>query len=128
MSLGPKDMDFLEAKHTAGREIALAFGVPPMLLGIPGDNTYANYQEANRVLFRSTVLPLASRIADALSLWLAPAFGGAVRLAVDLDSVPALSPDRAALREQVTRASFLTVNEKRAMTGFAPVEGGDRLG
>jgi HK97 family phage portal protein len=128
MSLSPKDMDFLEAKHTAAREIALAFGVPPMLLGIPGDNTYANYQEANRVLFRSTVLPLASRIADALSLWLAPAFGGEVRLAVDLDSVPALASDRAALWEQVTRAPFLTVNEKRAMTGFAPVEGGDRLG
>src|SRR3954470_21147389 len=36
MSLTPKDMDFLEAKHTAAREIALAFGVPPMLLGIPG--------------------------------------------------------------------------------------------
>ena len=60
MSLSPKDMDFLEAKHTAAREIALAFGVPPMLLGIPGDNTYSNYQEANRVFFRGTVLPLAS--------------------------------------------------------------------
>ncbi len=54
----PKDMDFLEAKHTAAREIALAFGVPPMLLGIPGDNTYSNYQEANRVFWRATVLPL----------------------------------------------------------------------
>src|SRR5262249_6059682 len=46
MSLSPKDMDFMEAKHAAAREIALAFGVPPMLLGIPGDNTYSNYQEA----------------------------------------------------------------------------------
>jgi hypothetical protein len=33
-------MDFIEAKHAAAREIALALGVPPMLLGIPGDNTY----------------------------------------------------------------------------------------
>jgi HK97 family phage portal protein len=32
MSLSPKDMDFMEAKHSAAREIALAFGVPPMLL------------------------------------------------------------------------------------------------
>ena len=29
----------------AAREIALALGVPPMLLGIPGDNTYTNYTE-----------------------------------------------------------------------------------
>ena len=39
MSISPKDMDFIEAKHVAAREIALALGVPPMLLGIPGDNT-----------------------------------------------------------------------------------------
>jgi Phage portal protein/Glycosyl hydrolase 108 len=38
----PKDMDFIEAKNVAAREIALAIGVPPMLLGIPGDNTYSN--------------------------------------------------------------------------------------
>src|SRR5882672_983641 len=75
MSLSPKDMDFMEAKHTAAREIALAFGVPPQLLGIPGDNTYSNYQEANRVFFRACVLPFANRIGAALAHWLVPAFG-----------------------------------------------------
>ncbi len=48
MGLTPQEMDFIGAKNQAAREIALAFGVPPMLLGIPGDNTYSNYQEANR--------------------------------------------------------------------------------
>src|SRR5690606_38481596 len=57
MGLSPKDMDFIEAKHVASREIALAFGVPSMLLGIPGDNTYANYAEANRAFYRLTILP-----------------------------------------------------------------------
>ena len=33
MSLTPRDLDFMEAKHAAAREIALAIGVPPMLLG-----------------------------------------------------------------------------------------------
>jgi HK97 family phage portal protein len=69
MSLTPKDMDFLEAKNSAAREIALAFGVPPMLLGIPGDNTYANFQEANRVFWRQTILPLASRVGSSLAQW-----------------------------------------------------------
>jgi HK97 family phage portal protein len=126
MSLSPKDMDFMEAKHAAAREIALAFGVPPQLLGIPGDNTYSNYQEANRVFFRATVLPFANRIAGALSAWLAPAFGG-VRLVVDADQVDALSSDRAALWSRVSDAPFLTLNEKRALVGYAPLEGGDRL-
>ncbi len=125
MSLTPKDMDFLDAKHNAAREIALAFGVPPMLLGIPGDNTYANYQEANRALWRQTVLPLAARVAAALAQWLAPAFGEGLRLVPDTDDIPALAADRAALWEQVARAPFLTVNEKRAMVGFPPISGGD---
>src|SRR6202008_2188425 len=72
MSLSPKDMDFIEAKHAAAREIALALGVPPMLLGIPGANTYSNYQEATRSFWRSTVLPLVNRTAKALATWLAP--------------------------------------------------------
>ncbi len=125
MSLSPKDMDFMEAKHAAAREIALAFGVPPMLLAIPGDNTYSNYQEANRVFFRQTVLPLANRIACALAQWLAPSFGSGLTLAVDTDRIEALSADRAALWERVTKAPFLTVNEKRIATGYGAVEGGD---
>jgi phage portal protein BeeE len=74
MSLSPKDMDFIEARHVAAREIALALGVPPMLLGIPGDNTYANLAEAQRTFWRQTVLPLVGRIARELSGWLAPAY------------------------------------------------------
>jgi HK97 family phage portal protein len=125
MALTPKDMDFMEAKHAAAREIALAFGVPPMLLAIPGDNTYSNYQEASRVFWRQTVLPLANRIGAALTQWLAPSFGGGLSLAVDTDKIEALGPDRAALWERVTKAPFLTVNEKRAATGYGAVAGGD---
>ena len=61
MSLSPADMDFAGLKAAAARDIALAFGVPPMLLGLPGDNTYANYREANRALWRLTLLPMAVR-------------------------------------------------------------------
>ena len=127
MALTPKDMDFLEAKHAAAREIALAFGVPPMLLAIPGDNTYSNYQEANRVFWRQTVLPLAGRIAAALTQWLAPSFGPDLTLAPDIDRIEALNPDRAALWDRVSKAPFLTVNEKRAATGYGAVAGGDTV-
>ncbi len=116
MALTPQEMDFLELKNTAAREIALAFGVPPMLLGIPGDNTYANMAEANRALWRGTVIPLVRRVADDLSFWLAPGFGGA-RLVPDLDGVEALAEDRAALWARIGGAEFLSDAEKRAMLG-----------
>jgi HK97 family phage portal protein len=128
MSLTPKDMDYLEAKHTAAREIALAFGVPPMLLGIPGDNTFSNYAEANRVFFRQTVLPLASRTGSAIAQWLAPQFGDSIRVVIDSDRIDALAADRSALWERVSNAAFLTLNEKREAVGYGPVNGGDKLG
>jgi Phage portal protein len=131
MSLSPKDMDFIEAKHVAAREIALALGVPPMLLGIPGDNTYANYQEANRTFWRQTVLPLVHRTAKALSAWLAPAYTGHpsshLDLRPDLDSIEALSTEREALWTRLDKATFLTQNEKRAAVGYGPLAGGDAL-
>jgi len=127
MSLTPKDMDFLDAKNSAAREIALAFGVPPMLLGIPGDNTYANFQEATRALWRQTILPLALRVGASFAHWLSPQFGESLRLVVDADRIDALAGDRAALWDRIAGAPFLTLNEKREAIGYAPVEGGDRL-
>ena len=78
-------------RNGAARDIALAFGVPPMLLGIPGDNTYANYQEANRAFYRLTVLPMLTRTAASLSAWLSGAYGEALRLEPDLDKVAGLA-------------------------------------
>jgi HK97 family phage portal protein len=131
LSLSPKDMDFMAAKDGAAREIALAFGVPPMLLGIPGDNTYSNYQEANRAFWRQTVLPLCGRLAEAIGGWLAPAFaetGVGMRLWYDADQVEALSSEREALWARVGAAAFLSVNEKRAAVGYGPVKGGEGVG
>jgi HK97 family phage portal protein len=119
MGFSPRDMDFIEAKREAAREIALAFGVPPMLIGIPGDNTYSNYQEANRAFWRSTVLPLVARTAAALTAWLAP-YAPALRLDHDLDRIPALSAERDALWARVGAAGFLTEDEKRAAVGYGP--------
>jgi HK97 family phage portal protein len=127
MSLSPKDMDFLEAKNGAAREIALAFGVPPMLLGIPGDNTYANYKEANAAFWRGTVLPLTAKIAGAIGAWLAPAFGDGLRLWFDADQVEALNADREALWARIGAADFLTLNEKRAAVGYEAVTGGNEV-
>jgi HK97 family phage portal protein len=124
MSLTPSDMDFVEAKNGAAREIALAFGVPPMLLGIPGDNTYANYREANLAFWKQTVLPLAKKTATALTAWLSEKFDGA-RIECDAGAIEALSADRDALWARVTAASFLTDDEKRRALGLPALEAGD---
>ncbi len=125
MALSPRDMDFMGAKNGAAREIALAFGVPPMMLGIPGDNTYANYQEANRAFWLQTVLPLVRRLGEALAGWLAADADPAIRIAYDADALDALSHDRERLWSRVGAADYLSVNEKRAAVGYGNIDGGD---
>ncbi|UWR06018.1 phage portal protein [Ruegeria sp. B32] len=118
MGFSPADMEFQKTKEAAAREIALAFGVPPMLLGIQGDATYSNYQEANRAFYRLTVLPLVTRVAAALSGWLSGFTGEDLVLKPDLDQVPALAAERDAQWARVANADFLTDAEKRALLGL----------
>ncbi len=125
MSLTPKDMDFLESRHAASRDIALAFGVPPQLLGIPGDNTYSNYREARLALWEETVIPLLRHLRDEFNAWLAPQFDGEVTLDFDLDDIPALAPRREKVWARLRAADFLTLNEKRQAVGLGALEGGD---
>lgn len=118
MGFSPSDMEFQKTKEAAAREIVQAFGVPPMLVGIPGDATYANYQEANRAFYRLTVLPLVGKVTGAVSHWLSAFTGEPVELRPDLDQVPALSAEREAQWRRVAGASFLTDAEKRALLGL----------
>ena len=119
MSLTPADMDFVALKEGAARDIALAFGVPPVLVGLPGDATYSNAREAGRALYRQTVLPLAGQILGALGKlfedWLGP-----MTLKVDTDQLTELAEDRARMWAQVNAADFLSRDEKRGMLDFAP--------
>ena len=123
MGFSPSDMEFQKTKEAAAREIALTYGVPPMLLGIQGDATYANYQEAHRAFYRLTVLPLATRVTAALAHWLTGFTGEAVNVKPDLDQVPALAAEREAQWRRVADAYFLSEAEKRSLLGLPAVAG-----
>ena len=127
MGLRPRDMDFIEAKNVSARDIAQAFGVPSVLLGIPGDATYNNMAEARLALWEQTVIPLLERLMDDLNNWLTPQYDEGLRLGYNLDHVSALAPRRARTWERLQQADFLTVNEKRAAVGYPPLEDGDQI-
>lgn len=127
MSLSPKDMDFIEAKNSAARDIALAFGVPPQLLGIPGDNTYSNLVEARIALWEQTILPLVNDTLDYLNQWLLRPLATDLFLNCNTESVGALAQKREAVWERVQNADFMTINEKRQAVGLAPIKGCDHL-
>lgn len=124
MGFSPSDMEFHETKLSAAREIALAFGVPPMLLGIPGDATYANYAEAHRAFYRLTVLPLATRVAASVAWWLSEHLGAEIRLQPDPDRIPALAAERDQQWARISAATFLSDAEKRALLGLPALADG----
>jgi len=127
VSLNPKDMDWVNSRHTSARDIALAFGVPPMLLGIPGDNTFSNYKEANMAFYEQTVIPHKNSLKAWWNLWLLPSLDEKTECDFDKDEIDALAPKRAEIWDQTQKADFLTPNEKRDRLGYEPVEGGDTL-
>lgn len=125
MSLSPKDMDWLAGRDAAARDIALAFGVPAQLIGIPGSQTYANMTEARLAFYEETVLPLVGRVVAAFEQWLGHRFEQELTLDYDADAISALIGRRDHLWDKVQNADFLTVNEKRAALGYGPIADGD---
>ena len=130
MGLSPKDMDFIQLKNMSAKDIALIFGVPSQLIGIPDAQTYSNFAEAKLALYNETIIPLLDRIQSDLNEWLVPKFGDDLELRYDIDSIPAMAEQRTRVFESVTQGvqnGILTRNEAREQLGYEPIAGGDSL-
>ena len=130
MGLSPKDMDFLNLKHMSATDIAMCFGVPSQLVGVPDAQTYANVAEARLALYEETIIPHLRKLSSDLNEWLVPMFDERLRLEFDIDAIPALSERRRKIYENVTsavREGIMTRNEAREIIGLQPVDGADDL-
>ncbi|MDR1375198.1 MAG: phage portal protein [Holosporaceae bacterium] len=116
-----KDLDFDSGRNTVAREIAQAFGVPPVLIGIQ-DSAFMTYKEARLHFWEDTVLPLAESIRLEFANWLSVKFSEHVEIILDLDAVHALSSRRESLWNKISSADFLTINEKREILGYLPIK------
>lgn len=128
MGMSPKDMDFMQQKNSSAKDIALCFGVPSQLIGIPDAQTYANIQEARLSLYEETIIPLAKRIESDLNEWLTPSFGDDLYICYDWESIPAMAERRKKIYENVTMAvkeGIISRNEARERLGLAAIENGD---
>lgn len=128
MGLSPKDMDFNTGKKLAAREIAEAFSVPPVLVGIEEDATFSNYKEARFHFWEDTVIPLAEYFFNELDKNILKKISKSLNLTYNKNDIHALIPRREAFWNQITNANFLTINEKRKALGYPPIKGGDKIG
>ena len=130
MGLSPKDMDFHQLKNMAATDIALCFGVPSQLVGVPDSQTYSNVAEARLALYEETIIPHLRKIQSDLNEWLVPMFDSRLKLEFDIDSIPALSERRKRIYENVSlavREGIMSRNEARKQLGLTPIDGADDL-
>jgi HK97 family phage portal protein len=125
MSLSPKDMDFNTGQKMATKNICLALGVDPVLLGDADNRTYATYKDAEKSFYFATILPNLDRIRDDfLNSWLLPKFPGTEKMyfEYDRDSIEVLSEDRTIIWERALAAlkeGLITLNEARESIGYS---------
>jgi HK97 family phage portal protein len=122
-SFGQKDADWTQVAKLTKREICSIFNVWPELIGDGEVKTFANSREARRALYTETVLPLMFELRDDLNTWLAPDFGPDIRLEIALERIEALQEDRASKFAYVASADWLSIDEKRATTGYGELGG-----
>jgi HK97 family phage portal protein len=130
MGLSPKDMDFINLKHMAATDIALCFGVPSQLVGVPDSQTYSNVAEARLALYEETIIPHLRKIESDLNEWLVPMFGEDLYFCFDIDKIPALAERTKRTYENITsavREGIMTRNEAREQIGLSPIDGADDL-
>jgi len=130
MGLSPKDMDFLNLKHMSATDIAMCFGVPSQLVGVPDAQTYSNVAEARLALYEETIIPHLRKLESDLNEWLVPLYGENLEFCFDIDKIPALAERTKRIYENVAmavREGIMTRNEAREQLGLSPMDGADDL-
>ena len=127
MGLGPREMDFVNGLREQARGIAMGFGVPPQLLGLPDSQTYSNFSEARRALYRMGVLPVMNTVLSQFAFWFSQRLFTEIEIYANEESVPEIMEARAEQWAQLDGVQSLTINEKRQMMGMKPVDGGDEI-
>ena len=120
------DMEAIALRESAARDIANAFGMPPMLLNIPGDATYSNFTEASRAFYRNTVFADARVLYGSLGRWWATLTGiQGLEITFNEDKTWALADELAATWARIDNADGLSLNEKREAKGYTKTEDPD---
>jgi len=118
MSLNPTEMDWLNLDKVTLRKICTVFNIAPELMGDTEQKKFSNYQEARKALYMEVALPLMSFFRDEFNNWLTPLFGDNLKLDYNRDAIQALQEEAVKVFDRMSKAHWLTVDEKRKATGY----------
>ena len=129
--LSPVDLEILNSLNLTQRKICNLYGVSSELLNDPQNKTHANKKEARRGLYMDAVIPQMERMYAEINRWLTqpyidsegvrqPARFDKKKYHIDYDvsAIEALSEDMTNKVEWLSKARWLTDNERREAIDF----------
>lgn len=120
--LNASDLSLIEQYNASIKDLCNIYSVPSQLLNNDKASTYNNMKEAKKALYQNAVIPEMLKIRDELNRWLAPKFGEKLYIDFDFSVIPELQEEMDKVVDQMTKAWWITPNEKRASMSFAEEE------
>lgn len=122
MGMTAVEMDYVNGTAISAREVSIAYGIAPEVLGDSQNKTYANMGEAYRQTIQTTAVPLLKIVYDALERYLLPFFPDVGEIMYDVEQINDLMGDQVETYTALEGASYLTPNEKREKLGYEPIQ------
>lgn len=130
----PREAQYVEARKLTREEVAVAYHVSPVMLGLMDGATFSNVTELHKMLYQDTLPPWLTQISQDIETQLLPdldqigAATGAVYVEFNLSQkLQGSFETQAAALQSAVGGPWMTRAEARAMNNLPAVDGADEL-
>ena len=120
--LNAADVSLIEQYNASIKDLCNIYNVPVQLLNNTDSSSYNNMKEAKKALYQNAVIPELLKIKDELNRWLAPKYGDKLCIEFDFSVIPELQEETDKVVDQLSKAWWITPNEKRAAMNYGKDE------
>jgi len=120
--LNAADISLLEQYNASIKDLCNIYSVPSVLLNNDKSSTYNNVKEAKKALYQNCVIPELIKIRDELNRWLTPQYGDKMYIDFDFSVIPELQEEMDKVVDQMSKAWWVSPNEKRESMSYAQEE------
>lgn len=133
-SVTPRDAQYVEARKLTREEVAVAYHVSPVMMGVIDGTTISSVMELHKMLYQDTLPPWLTQISQDIECQLlsdvdaAGYMNGSVFVEFNLKAKLAGSfEEQAQALQSAVGGPWMVRNEARAMNNLPAVDGGDDL-
>jgi HK97 family phage portal protein len=131
--VSPKDAQYIESRKLTREEVAVAYHVSPVMIGVMEGATFSNVTELHKMLYQDTLPPYLTQISQDFEAQLLEdldpeAADGTVYIEFNLsEKLRGSFSEQAAALQSAVGAPWMLRAEARSMFNLSEVEGADEL-